>query len=165
MIRNALITKNFPLFLFGVLLLIATFIFLKDWLSQNNTDLVKIEINNDATLKLEVADTDYLRSKGLMYREELEEDRGMLFIFDDLVKNGFWMKNTLIPLDMIFIDPEGKIVEIFENVPPCKVTNCESYTPEKMYKYVIELNGGSSEELDIQLGDEILSEDIITQHQ
>ena len=69
---------------------------------------------------IELAKTEAERNQGLMYRKELDKNKGMLFIFDKEGSHPFWMKNTLIPLDIIWIDSRGKIVFISQNVQPCK---------------------------------------------
>lgn len=104
-------------------------------------------------LYVEVADNQDERAKGLMYRESLAEDKGMLFIFEKEGRGGFWMKNTLIPLDMIFVDKEKKVVAIIKDAEPCKVVNCPSYSPESEYLYVIEVNGGWVEQNQVKVGD------------
>lgn len=75
---------------------------------------------NGYCFKLEIAKTVIERAKGLMFREKLDENKGMLFIFPTVEKHGFWMKNTLIPLDIIWIDESNKVVYIKKNVLPCK---------------------------------------------
>jgi len=101
-------------------------------------------------VSVEVAQTSKKRAKGLMYRETLGEDEGMLFIFPSEAKHTFWMANTYIPLDIIWIDKDMNIVYIEENAPPCtqpiKLQNlCKLYEPETPAKYVVEVNGGWSQ--------------------
>jgi uncharacterized membrane protein (UPF0127 family) len=88
---------------------------------------------------LEIAKTPAQRSQGLMFREKLDEKYGMVFIFSDSAKHPFWMKNTLIPLDMIRLDSGYKIVDI-KQADPCKQDPCAIYTPVADANYVIELN-------------------------
>jgi uncharacterized protein len=92
-------------------------------------------------VNLEVADNDISRSKGLMFRESLREDSGMLFIFDSPGDYAFWMKNTLIPLDMIWLDGDLQVVHI-EHALPCKGDPCANYEPNHDARYVLEVNGG-----------------------
>jgi|SRR3989344_3400081 len=89
---------------------------------------------------VEIADTPSEQSQGLMYRNSL--DRGMLFKFDKPSRNFFWMKNTLIPLDMIWLDEKMDIIHIEENVPPCKTEQCVSYGLEADSMFVVEINAG-----------------------
>ena len=101
---------------------------------------------------VELAKTSAEKSKGLMFRESLENDKGMLFIYDYDGEYNFWMKNTLIPLDIIWIDSEGKIVYIEHEAQPCG-NECKSIKPQKDARFVLEINGGLAEEFEINLGD------------
>jgi len=93
----------------------------------------------NTAVDVEVVDTFAKRMTGLMYRETLDESSGMLFIFDDEQVRDFWMKNTLIPLDIIFLDSNYTIVKIQQAVP-CKEDPCKTYSSEKPSKYVVEVN-------------------------
>lgn len=103
--------------------------------------------------KAKVADTDTKRAKGLMYVREMREDGGMFFVFEEPGKHSFWMKNTLIPLDIIWIDDIGKVVYIKENAKPCKTETCDSFAPDKEAKYVLEINGGQAKQKGLKQGD------------
>ena len=107
------------------------------------------------TIKLEVAQTPEQQAIGLMYRESLADDRGMVFPFDFERQARFWMKNVPISLDMIFLNGD-RVVGIAAEVPPCKTTPCPVYGPEALVDRVIELRGGRAEELGIKLSDRIL---------
>ena len=90
-----------------------------------------------------------------MYRTQLGKDKGMIFIFD---KNGFypfWMKNTLIPLDMIWMDGTGKVIFIAQNVQPCKTFICPSVMPTGSAKYVLEVNAGICQQINLKVGDKL----------
>lgn len=91
--------------------------------------------------------------RGLQFREELPEDRGMLFIFEQPHKAQFWMKDTLIPLDIIWIDQGSQIVHIEKNVQPCQSVVCPSYGPPTEAEYVLEIPAGLTEKMEIKLGD------------
>jgi uncharacterized protein len=93
-------------------------------------------------VKVEVASDDPTREQGLMYRNSLADDRGMIFLFPQNGEFAFWMKNTLIPLDMIWIDEGKRIVHIASNVPPCKADPCPSYPPGVQARYVLEVAAG-----------------------
>ena len=108
----------------------------------------------DAKVIVELAVTPEEKAKGLMHREYLDENKGMLFIFEDEKAPSFWMKNTLIPLDMIFINSDNKIVDILV-AEPCKKDPCKSYTPKADAKYVLEVNAGFSERHNAKIGDEV----------
>lgn len=107
------------------------------------------------SLVVEVAETDDQRMQGLMYRESLPDGQGMYFIFEEEANRAFWMKNTLIPLDMIFIDEEGMIVSIQKQVQPCKTPSCPSYPSVEPAKFVLEIGGGESDALGIDVGDTV----------
>ncbi len=110
----------------------------------------------DFCFKVELARTKEERERGLMYRKKLDDNAGMLFIFEKKGMYGFWMKNTLIPLDIIWLDDDGVIVYIKENAKPCKHILCPVIMPNKKAKYVLEVNAGKVKELGIKLGDQIL---------
>lgn len=103
---------------------------------------------------VELALDGYAQAKGLMYRESMPEDRGMLFMFPATQPLSFWMKNTLIPLDIIYIAENGEIVDIV-TAEPCKSAHCPSYPSKAPGKYVLELNGGMAEKLGLQAGDNL----------
>jgi uncharacterized protein len=107
----------------------------------------------DDCFQVEIADSTGERTKGLMYREYLQQDHGMLFIFDEPDVHRFWMKNTLIPLDIIWLDGNGTVVYISENTQPCKAMPCPSYGPSVPAKYVLEINSGLAKEKGIAGGD------------
>jgi len=101
---------------------------------------------------VEIADTEATREKGLMYRKELPEGRGMLFDFFRDQPVGFWMKNTYIPLDMIFIRSDGRIVSIAENTEPLSERVIPAGAPVRA---VLEVKGGTARRLGIQPGDQV----------
>ena len=106
------------------------------------------------TIELEVAQTPQQQSTGLMFREHLEDDRGMLFPFANERTARFWMKNVPISLDMIFLNGD-RVVGIAIDVPPCETEPCPVYGPEALVDSVIELRGGRAEELGVEIGDRI----------
>jgi uncharacterized membrane protein (UPF0127 family) len=102
---------------------------------------------------VELAETSEKQALGLMFREEMAEDHGMLFIFPVEGMRSFWMKNTRIPLDILYFDAELKLVSVSENVRPCKTRNCPTYPSKGPARYVLELNAGKAAELGVQPGD------------
>jgi len=108
------------------------------------------------TILLEVARTSEEQSTGLMYRKQLAADRGMLFVFSPPRSVGFWMKNTLIPLDMVFVS-NGIVKYISQQVPPCTADPCPSYGPESNTAIdgVVELRSGRAAELRLKVGDRV----------
>lgn len=101
---------------------------------------------------VEVARTVTERARGLMFRESMPPDAGMLFVYPGEQQIRMWMKNTLIPLDMVFVDSEGRILEIAENTEPLSETVIASSGPARA---VIELNGGTARRLGIRSGDRV----------
>jgi uncharacterized protein len=98
---------------------------------------------------IQVAKTPDETRRGLMYRRSMPDNHGMLFVFDGMTERSFWMKNTYIPLDMIFIDDNGKVVNIISDVPPLSSTSRKSIYP---CKYVLELNAGKAASGGITVG-------------
>ncbi|RJR30952.1 DUF192 domain-containing protein [Candidatus Parcubacteria bacterium] len=101
--------------------------------------------------KVEIADDDQERFLGLMNREKLDQDKGMLFLFPQSDFYGFWMKKTKMPLDFIWLDEERRVVFIKEDNQPCQ-TNCPVVAPDKKAKFVLEINSGGVKKMDLQLG-------------
>ncbi|KKS06959.1 MAG: hypothetical protein UU59_C0016G0016 [candidate division WWE3 bacterium GW2011_GWE1_41_27] len=110
----------------------------KDVLRTPGAKYYTVEFENGVILYTEVAETkDELRN-GLMFREKLPKNTGMLFIFGMPYTYSFWMKNTLIPLDIIWINDKMEIVDVTKEVPPCVTEECTAYSPKYPAKYVIE---------------------------
>ncbi|MDB2389962.1 DUF192 domain-containing protein [Alphaproteobacteria bacterium] len=105
-------------------------------------DLVVAGSNAQKTIHVELALTFEERQKGLMFREKLEADSGMLFVFPTEKTLKFWMKDTIIPLDILFFDEEGRFINKFVNVSPLSLTNRVSSKPAV---YVLEVAGKMSE--------------------
>lgn len=104
--------------------------------------------------ELEVAKTPQQQQIGLMYRTSLADNRGMLFVFPAPQPTRFWMKNTLIPLDMIFLR-EGEVIAIAAAVPPCKTTTCPTYGTDTEIDQVIELRSGTIAQIGLKVGDRV----------
>ena len=116
-----------------------------------NLPATKVEING-IVVTAEIADDNMERAVGLMNRTSLVENAGMIFVFEDENHRSFWMKNTLIPLDIIFIDKNKTIVDII-TMQPCKNLFCDSYRSKAPAKYVLEVNAGFAEEHGVKVGD------------
>lgn len=95
----------------------------------------------DQSWEVEIANTPEARQMGLMGREKLEKGEGMLFVFDRENLHGFWMKNTLIPLDVIWISADKKVVDA-QTLFPCKEEVCPGFLPKYPAQYVLEVNAG-----------------------
>ncbi|MEM7382218.1 MAG: DUF192 domain-containing protein [Bacteroidota bacterium] len=101
---------------------------------------------------IEIAESDYETQTGLMYREVLEQNHGMLFVFPDVAMHSFYMKNTNIPLDLIFIDENLKIVSFQENAKPLDESGLSSKVP---VQYVFEINAGLVQKFNLKVTDSI----------
>jgi len=108
---------------------------------------------SDGCIQIEVAQTQEERMKGLQARQNLSKNRGMLFIFQESKKHSFWMKDTFIALDIVWIDVNKRIVTIMPNILPCETEKCLVYTPRKKALYVLEVNAGVTIELGLKVGD------------
>jgi uncharacterized membrane protein (UPF0127 family) len=105
---------------------------------------------------IEIADDDSERARGLMFRDAMAADRGMLFIYDADQPQAFWMKNTKIPLDILYFDGSRKLVSQQRDVPPCSLGDaCPSYPSKAPAQYVLELNAGEAARLKLQDGAEL----------
>ena len=108
---------------------------------------------DEVCLDVELALTDAQQTQGLQYRESLKRDKGMLFVFGEPSQVAFWMKNTLISLDIIWLDQRKKIIYIEKNTPPCLQEKCPTYGPAESCRYVLEANAGWADANDISIGD------------
>lgn len=104
---------------------------------------------------VEVVTTPEKQALGLMFRDSLANDAGMLFVFPDSKVRSFWMKNTRIPLDIFYFDENLKLVNVSEDTKPCRVQQCPSYPSAGPARYVLELNAGKAAELGTRAGDEL----------
>ncbi len=100
------------------------------------TTVIKTQTQN---FEVEVATTPQQRTQGLMHRTNLPKNHGMLFIFETEDLYGFWMKNTHIPLDIVWISQDKTVVDI-QTVPPCTTESCPTFTPKQKAQYVLEVN-------------------------
>lgn len=106
--------------------------------------------------RVEVADDDAERARGLMFRDELPDGHGMLFIHDELAPQAYWMKNTRIALDILYFDDDRRLVSQQRDVPPCSAGDrCPSYPSDAPARYVLELNAGEAARLGLDDGAEL----------
>jgi uncharacterized membrane protein (UPF0127 family) len=104
--------------------------------------------------ELAIADTPQLREQGLSYVINMQENEGMLFVFEDASTYGFWMKGMQFPLDIMWLNPEGVVVYLEENLSPD--TYPETFAPNIPSLYVLEMNVGFIEKYDVKVGDKLL---------
>jgi uncharacterized membrane protein (UPF0127 family) len=114
--------------------------------------VIKNSQGKETRITVEIADTPEAREKGLMFREEMPENHGMLFLMPEESIQVFWMKNTPLPLDMLFIDHDWKIVGTIENATPYST---DPLSINKPSLYVLEVNGGFCSRHGINKGDSV----------
>jgi uncharacterized membrane protein (UPF0127 family) len=124
-------------------------------LSQRGKVTLRTREGRELRLDVEIASDDPSRSRGLMFRRSLPEDSGMIFVFQEESFHSFWMKNTLIPLDMLFIDAQGKVVGVVENAEPRTLS---SRSVEGDSRFVLEVNGGWCARHGVAAGDAVALE-------
>jgi hypothetical protein len=141
-------------FIFGLIILIISVIFYIKFLRLTPTKTVKLDLKG-IIYQLEVAQTPAQKSQGLMNRDHLAGNTGMIFISTQETIQYFWMKNTRIPLDIIFLDKAGVIINIATATPQPDTAdiNLRLYQSNAPSQYVIELNAGDSQKLDLKTGD------------
>jgi hypothetical protein len=106
---------------------------------------IKVFFPDAFSVTAELAVTAEARARGLMFREKIEEDQAMLFLFEDEDIHSFWMKNMRFPIDILWLDKEKTIVHLEVSVPPCLREPCPSYAPATPAAYVLELRSGFAE--------------------
>jgi uncharacterized membrane protein (UPF0127 family) len=119
---------------------------------EGNLDFLRANGSVVSTLDIEIADDEAQRTTGLMYRTEMADNRGMLFIFEDITPRNFWMHNTRLPLDIIFVGPDSTIVKVCANAVPMTDEHVPSDLPAK---YTVEVNAGYAARMGITAGDRI----------
>lgn len=135
-------------------LLLAALLALVSATGCDRSDQSRVWFENHC-FEVEVVTTPQERARGLMFREHLDPDNGMLFIFDWEAVHPFWMKNTLIPLDIIWIDRNKEVVFISKDAQPCEEEPCPTINPYKKAKYVLEVCGGTADKIGLEVGDKL----------
>ena len=107
------------------------------------------------TFAVEIADTQEKQALGLMFRDSMPADQGMLFVFPNEALRSFWMKNCRIALDIMYFDKDLKMVSISADTQPCRTSRCPSYPSSGPAMYVLELNAGVAAELGVGPGDQL----------
>lgn len=108
-----------------------------------------------ARFQVEIAATRAEQARGLMFRKSLAPDRGMLFIYKRPQPAAYWMKNTLIPLDILYFDANRRLVSVQWDVPPCKADPCPLYPSHMPARYVLEIPAGTTRRIGVKMGDEL----------
>jgi uncharacterized membrane protein (UPF0127 family) len=148
-----------------VLIAVAVFFIVNNFINNNEPEVKYYTFKKEGELTftdslgntifkidLEIADSEYERQLGLMNRKSMEENQGMLFIFQYERLQSFWMRNTLIPLDMMFVNKDNKIITIHKNT---KTLSAQSYPSTAPAIYVVEVVGGFTDKYNIVIGDKI----------
>jgi len=102
----------------------------------------RVQLPSGTVYRVELAKTPEEQAQGLMFRESLPDRAGMLVIFPEVAVHKFWMKNTMVPLDMIWMDATGKVLFVNADTPPCKADPCPNYGPDAPASMVLEIAGG-----------------------
>ena len=142
--------SNLFIILFSAVAIISVAI----WAGFENKKTNQVCFKNNC-FEVELAVTAEEQTKGLMFRENLGIGKGMLFVFSQEGEYSFWMKNTLIPLDIIWIDKDKKVVFISENTQPCLENDCPSISPGKKAQYVLEVKGGTVQKISLAIDDKM----------
>ena len=141
----------FPIEIVIVVLVILAVFIVSYLASLRNVKFTTVKIGN-VSVNAEVADNAFKKMRGLMFRKSLGENDGMIFPFDSEGYQGFWMMNTSIPLDLIWINAKKQVVFIQKDAQPCTITSCPVYRPNKPGQYVLEVNAGFTDEHNIKVG-------------
>ena len=120
----------------------------------------RVVLPSGAVYRLELATIPEDQAQGLMYRENLPERTGMLFVFAEQAPHHFWMKNTMIPLDIVWLDDAGRVFFISANTPPCKADPCPTYGPDRPVRRVVELAAGMAARERIEVGSVLEFKDV-----
>lgn len=123
--------------------------------ANTQPDVIPLSLPSGRSIKVEVMVKEEDRQMGLMFRPSLPEDRGMLFVFDNLDFHAIWMKNCKFSIDILWLDENKKIVHLAEKVPPCTSDPCPVYQPLRRAAYVIEINSGQARKEKAVLGAEV----------
>ena len=151
--------SKYPTLRLFISVILFTFILLVLWTQTNVTKLTIHTQDGPKDFYVELADSEFERGLGLQGRHMLDKDTGMLFLYDEESNHSFWMKDTLISLDIIFIGSDRKINAVAKNAHPCteeeEIRGCLTYRSANASKYVLELAGGSAEKYGIEPFDSV----------
>ncbi len=127
---------------------------IRSTLAAQRLPAITVFVNPTIKIEAELAYTDANRSRGLMFRENMPADAGMLFVFPELDVHSFWMKNTLIPLDILWLNERKEVVYLV-TAQPCKKDPCDSIVPLQKSRYVLEVNAGFAKKHKIDIGSQM----------
>lgn len=112
----------------------------------------KVIFTHKDSLRVDVAETAEQRAKGLMFKQYLAANTGLLFVFETETIQRVWMKNTLIPLDVVFISQQGVIISMIEHLKPCLIEVCDIYPSKGNALYMLEMNAGDVDKYHLTIG-------------
>lgn len=136
----------------GITVIVVLFLAMLAIGKYQQAKFVPVKVGN-ATVNAELADTQPKQVRGLMFRESLPKDDGMLFVFDRDARHGIWMMNTSIPLDIVWLDSGKRVVHVESGVKPCDaLAICPIYRPGSNARYVLEVSSGYAEKHGIEIG-------------
>jgi uncharacterized membrane protein (UPF0127 family) len=136
---------------------LGTFFFLAFAARAADDDWRTAVFPSGAAFTLEIADDAASRQRGYMFREHVGEHDGMLFVFDASDVHGFWMKNCLVSLDIIWLDERLRVVDIARNREPCPPdSECPNVYPMRIARYVLEVAAGTTQREGLKLGDQVV---------
>jgi uncharacterized membrane protein (UPF0127 family) len=139
----------------GLKLVTAVFLLMVTACMHADVKMIDLYIGSEK-FTVEIADTVQKQTRGMMFRKEVADDFGMLFVYDREDYHGFWMKNCFLNLDIIYLNKDKQVVDMYINVPPCKKEPCKSYVTRVPAQYVLELRGNRARELNLQPGDSVM---------
>ncbi|MBI4896288.1 MAG: DUF192 domain-containing protein [Candidatus Aenigmarchaeota archaeon] len=139
----------------NIIMLLMVVLFVVGCASAPKTSTITVLVDKPFVINAEIADTEAAREYGLMFRRELAPNTGMFFVFDDDATQSFWMKNTLIPLDILFINATGSVIDV-QTMEPCATVLCPSTVSRVPARYALEIPAGVAKEQDIQTGTKLL---------
>lgn len=142
--------RNVLLFLGAVIITASVAIYFGIYFTASSSNFVDIEIGG-TVIRAEIVDTIPTRIQGLMFRDTLPENQGMLFVFESEGKHWFWMRNMKFPIDIIWLDMNNRVVDIVKNAEPCHLT-CPRYTPQENAKFVLEIRANLTDQLSVEKG-------------
>ena len=151
--------KQRMLIFFSILFIIFSVFIINEFRSTAMNDPLQDKnfvVINEKIIFVEVVITPEERQRGLMERELLQEDNGMLFVFSEEDVYSFWMKNMEISLDIIWINADGNVVYFVKDAPPCVQSPCQTYSPNADALYVLEVNPGVIDMLEIEENTEVI---------
>jgi uncharacterized membrane protein (UPF0127 family) len=142
------------LILAGIIILISFAIILSSKMGMKSSSYIPVKIG-DKIIYAELADTFKKQTMGLMGRKSMTDNQGMLFVFSKPGTYKFWMFNTSLPLDMIWISSNKTIIYIQQTAQPCFISNCTTYGPNEDAQYVLEVNANYTQQNNISVGDSV----------